>query len=144
MQQSFSTKSDALDFLDLRRFTLTLTQVIQLSPANFTTADQIHMVNAGGMDRESAFDTNAIGNAANRKGFADSAVALGNHGTFESLQAFPVAFDNLNPYAYSIAHIKLRSIAAQLLCFDGANQFIHLFVPPSLIDVLVPVLYPNG
>ena len=79
-QQSFQHKSDALDFLDLRRLALTFTQVVQLRPANFTTADQVHMVNAGRMDRESTFDTNAIGNAANRKGFTNAAVTLGNNG----------------------------------------------------------------
>ena len=144
MQQSLQHKSNALDFLDLRRLTLTFTQVVQLRPANFTTADQIHMVNAGRMDRESTFDTNAIGNAANRKGFSNAAVTLGNHGTFESLQTFTVAFNNLDPYAHGITHVKLGSIAAQLLCFDGTDQFIHCFVPPSLIDVHDPVVHPNG
>ena len=144
MQQSLQHKSNALDFLDLRRLTLTFTQVVQLRPANFTTADQIHMVNAGRMDRESTFNTNAIGNAANRKGFTNATITLGNHGAFKSLQTFTVAFNNLHPYANRITHIELGSIAAKLLGFDGTDQFIHCFVPPSLIDVHDPVVHPNG
>ena len=125
MQQSLQHKSNALDFLDLRRLTLTFTQVVQLRPANFTTADQIHMVNAGRMDRESTFNANTVRNTADGKGFTDATVTLGNNSTFERLQTLAVAFYNFDPYADGIADIKLREIAADLFRFDRADDFVH-------------------
>ena len=41
MQQSLQHKSNALDFLDLRRLTLTFTQIVQLRAANLTTTDDL-------------------------------------------------------------------------------------------------------
>ena len=84
--QLFVVKSDAFNFLDLGRFTLTFTQIIELCTTHLTMTDQIHMVHTGGIDRESTFYADTIGHPANSKCFADTAVAFCNDCAFESLQ----------------------------------------------------------
>ena len=117
--------SDAFDFLDLCSFSLAFTQIIQLCATNLTAADQIHMVNAGRMDRESSFNSDTVRNAANSESFTDSAVALGDNGAFESLQTLTVSFNDLYPDTDRVTDIELRYIAADLLCLDGTNNLIH-------------------
>ena len=141
---NLSGKSDAFDFLDLGRFALTITQIVELRAANLTVTDQIHMIDTGGIDRESTFNTDTVGHPANRKGFADAAVALGNDSAFESLQTFAVTFNNLYPHTYGITDVESGEITANLLRFDGTNNFIHPRMPPSLLDVRTPVPHPNG
>ena len=77
------------------------------------------------MDRESTFHANTVGYAANSECFTDSAVALGDNGSFESLQTFTVAFNNLNPYTHGITDVDFGQIAANLFCFDRADNFVH-------------------
>ena len=125
MQQFFSHKSDAFDFLNLGCLALTIAQIVQLGAANLTVTDQLNMVHTGRIDRESTFNTNAIGHTANRKCFTDAAIALGDNSAFESLQTFTVAFNNLHPYTYGITDVDLGQIAANLFCFDGADNFVH-------------------
>ena len=117
--------SDALDFFDLRGLTLPFTQIVQLRAADFTVTNQVNMVNTGGIDRERTFHADPVRHPANSKGFADAAVTLGNHSAFESLQTFTVSFNNFHPDTYSIADVESRKIAANLLCFDGADNIIH-------------------
>ncbi len=125
MQQSFPYKSDALDFLDLGRLALTLTEIVELRAANFTAAYQINMVHTGGIDRESTFYANTVGHAANSECLTDAAVALGDNSAFESLQTLAVPFNNLDPYAYSVTDVELGQIAADLFCFDGTDDLVH-------------------
>ena len=118
-------QSDAAYFLDLGGFALPFAQIVELRAADFTVPDHLHVVNARRMDGERAFYADAIGNAANREGFPDAAVTLGDHGAFESLQTFTGTFHNLDPHADCVAHVDLWKIAAQLLRLDGADNFVH-------------------
>ena len=111
-------RSYSLDFLDLGSLALTLTQVVELCSAHLTVPDHINMVDAGRVDRESTLDADAVGNAANGKRLADTAVPLRNHGAFERLKTFAVAFNNLDPDAYGITDTESRKIAANLLRLD--------------------------
>ena len=83
------------------------------------------MIHTGRIDRESTFNTNAIGNTTNSECFTDAAIALGNNSAFESLQTFAVAFNNLNPYTHGITDVDFGQIAANLFCFDRADNFVH-------------------
>ena len=114
LSSSFLHKSDAFDFLNLGRLALTITQIVQLGAANFTVADQFNVIHTGRVDRESTFNTNAIGYTANSESFTDAAVAFGNNSAFESLQTFTVAFNNLHPDSDGVTDVDLRQIAADL------------------------------
>ena len=118
-------ESDALDFLDLCRLALTSAQVIKLRAANLTATDQLNVIYAGRMDRESTLHSNAVRYATNSKCLPNAAVALGNDGSFKSLETFAVAFHDLYPDTHGITDIEVRKITPDLLRLDRTDDFIH-------------------
>ena len=94
-------------------------------PINSPRVDHVDLIHTGRIDRESTFNTNAVGNPADSKCLADTAVAFGNNSAFESLQTFTVAFNNLNPDPYGITDVELGQITANLFSLDGTDNFVH-------------------
>ena len=60
--------------------TNTVTQVIKLSAAYLTGTNQLYFIYIRGMNREHTLYPNAVRNAANGKGFGNTAVVAGNYG----------------------------------------------------------------
>ena len=118
-------KLHALDFLDLGRLALQGTQVVQLGATHLAVTDDLHMVHTGRMDRERTLDANAVGHAANRKGFAHAAVAHGNHSTLKRLKTLAAALHNLDLHAHGVANGDLGQIGTELRCFDRTDDFAH-------------------
>ena len=77
------------------------------------------------MQRERAFYANAVGYAANRKGFTDAAVAAGDHSAFKSLKTLAGSFHHLHENANGVTDAEFRQIGAELSLFDGTNDFTH-------------------
>lgn len=125
----------AADILDLGSLALQTAQVIELRTAHLTTTDDLHMVNAGRMQRERALYADAVADAANREGFAAGAVTAGNYSAFKRLKTFAVTFNNLNVHTHGVANVEFGPIGTELRLFDRLDDFAHLSVPPSLIDV---------
>ena len=93
---SFLHVKDLNSFFDLGSFTHTAAQIIQLCSANFTVADNFHLINDGRMHREYLFHTDAIRNAADGEGFFNTAMLLCNDSAFKNLNSFAATFFYLN------------------------------------------------
>ena len=83
------------------------------------------MVNTGGMQRESTFHADTVGNTTNGEGFPVGAVALGNHSTLKRLKTFAAAFHNLNEYPQGIADVEAGQIGTELRLLDRTDDFAH-------------------
>ena len=77
--------------------------------AHFTASYNINVYHVGGMQREGFFNADAIGQAANRKGFGDSAIFLADDCTFKHLNSFAVSFFNPVMDTNGIPNVKLRN-----------------------------------
>jgi len=91
-------------------FTLQLTEIVEFGAPDAARAHDIDMIDDGGMQRENALYTLPKADFANGDGFAQAGVLAGDHGSFESLQAFFVAFLNLDVDTDGIAGTKRRSL----------------------------------
>ena len=78
------------------------------------------------MYQECTFYADAIGNTANRKRFADTAVLTADDDTFKNLDTFAVSFDNLYMDLDCVARAECGNVAAKLFLFKYADD-IHFF-----------------
>ena len=100
-------------FLDLGGLAQTVTQIVQLCSANFTSPDDFNLVYNWRVQREDTFHTAAISNSSYSKGFVDAAVLLCDNGSFKNLDTALVAFLNSNVYLYGVADTKSRNFLLQ-------------------------------
>ena len=104
-------RSDVL--LDLSCLTNSVTQVVELSTANFTASDDLNLVNRRRMYREYSLDTAAVSNSADSECLADAAVLLSDNSTLEYLDSGLVTFNDLNMYLYRVTDIDNRHLGFQ-------------------------------
>ena len=86
----------------------TVTQIVQLRSANFTSPDDFNLVYNWRVQREDTFHTAAVSNSSYSKGFVDAAVLLCDNGSFKNLDTALVAFLNSNVYLFGVADTKSR------------------------------------
>jgi hypothetical protein len=87
-------------------FALQLTKIVEFGAPNAACANYIDMIDDGRVQRKNALYTLPEADLANGDGFAQAGILAGNHGSFESLQAFFVAFLNLDVDTDGIAGSK--------------------------------------
>ena len=100
------------DFFDAGRFAAEFADVIQLRAADASFADDFHLVDDFRMEREDAFHAVTEGDLADREGRAGAAVFLGDADTFEDLDAFLVAFLDLDVDFDGVARFEGREFEA--------------------------------
>ena len=76
------------EFLNLGALTDSVSQVVQLSAAYFTTAENVDVGTVRRMQREGLFHADPVCNAANGEGFGDAAAVLADDGAFKKLDSF--------------------------------------------------------
>src|SRR5690606_33430529 len=81
---------------DTSSFTGQVAQVVQFGAANITTTLQFYTVDQRRVSLEYTLNTFAVGDLANGESRVQTAVTLGNHDAFESLQTLFTTFFNTN------------------------------------------------
>ena len=76
------------------------------------------------MHGEDALDANAVRDLANGEGLADSAAALGDADTLESLESFLVTFADADVDTERVAGAERGDVAEPL--FLGFNEGVHM------------------
>ena len=101
----FCRLSDLL--LNLGSLTGAATQVEQLRTANLTAANNLNLLNEGGVHGEHALYANAVGRTANGKGLSHAAMLLGDYSALEGLDTLTLAFLDANGNANGVANFEL-------------------------------------
>ena len=115
----------ALGFLDLSSLTLQIAQIVELSTANLTLADNLNVIYTGGMHGESTLNADTVGNTADGERLTDAAIALGDNSTFKRLQTLAATFNYLHENANGVTDVELGHIGAELSLIDGTNDLTH-------------------
>ena len=111
-----------LDILfDFSSLANSVTQVVKLGSSDFALADHFHLLQVGGMDRESLFYAYAVGYAANGECLLDAAVLHSDDGALKDLNSFTVAFFDLGVHPNGVADAEVDSVRLQL----GFGQFFY-------------------
>ena len=103
-------------------FTNAITEVVQLSTADFTTAHNLNAGDTGGMEQKDSLDTNPLEGATDGDGLVNPTVAHCNNGAFVRLNPFFAALLDDDADANGVANVDCGKIALELLFFNGANN----------------------
>jgi len=112
---------------DLGSLAYATAQVVQLSTANLTAANNLELSNVRGMYREGLLYAYAVRNAANGYGLVYASVLLSNDDAFEYLNTLAVALLDLCVYLNGVADLQSGQIALELLLGQDFNE-IHFLV----------------
>ena len=104
--------------LNLRGFTGTASQIIELSASDFTLSHDLDMVDLGRMQGESSFHADTVRNLSDGEGLSDGAVSASDDDTVERLKSFLVTFDDLNVNLYAVAYAKIGKIGSHSFFFN--------------------------
>ena len=107
--------------LDLGSLAYTITQIVELSAAHFTLADNLDLLHRGGVQGEHLLYAHAVGHAADGNSLADTAVLLGDNSALEHLDTLTVAFLNTDVNTHGIAHIAGRGLVLLILVAELLN-----------------------
>ena len=117
-------KSDT--FLDLGRFTDSVTQVEQLRLANFTSADNLNMIYCRRIERPRFLNADAVGYTTYGEVLVYTATLALNDNAFEHLDTLPVALLDLGIYPYRITYVELADAFFHLGVFDFLDNVVHI------------------
>lgn len=107
-----------LIFDSCSRLAFARTEVVELGTANGTLAFHLDLRNTGRVDRENAFYTLTVGNAADGKVFVDTSALAANHNAGINLDTLLVAFNNASVDFDGVTHIEGLEVGLELLGFD--------------------------
>ncbi len=111
---------------DLGSLAYAAAQVVQLSTANLTAANNLELSNVRGMYREGLLYAYAVRNAANGYGLVYASVLLSNDDAFEYLNTLAVALLDLCVYLNGVADLQSGQIALELLLGQDFNEILFL------------------
>jgi hypothetical protein len=77
------------------------------------------------VEQERTLDANPVGDAADREGRLQAAVAQAHHDALEDLGALALAFDDVNVDADGVARAELRWGLFEVALFDSADEVDH-------------------
>src|SRR5207244_7287080 len=100
-------------FFDTRRFTRTLTQVVQLGAANITTALDFDRSDQRRIQLERTLNAFTGRNLTHDEVGIQAAIATGNHDTFVSLGTLARTFNHVDADDNGIAWCEIRNTFAE-------------------------------
>ena len=119
------TRIELVDLLlNLGSLTNAVTQVVQLSAAHLTNADNLDTGYVGGVQGEGLLHATTVGNTADGEGLRDAAAVLGDNGTLEDLDSLAVALFDLVLDTNGVTDLEGGDSLLQLLIGKSLNQ-IH-------------------
>ena len=126
-------KSDT--FLDLGRFTDSVTQVEQLRLANFTSADNLNMIYCRRIERPRFLNADAVGYTTYGEVLVYTATLALNDNAFEHLDTFSRTFNDTGIDTQCVTYTECRYVVLKLLIFNLFDDFgIHELTLLSLQD----------
>jgi hypothetical protein len=108
----------AFNFLDAGGFTAKLANVIELGSADTSGADNLNLIDHGGVEWENAFHTMAERNLSDSERCARSAMFHSNADAFKNLDTFFVAFLDFDVNLDGVPRFEIRDTLTHLLFFD--------------------------
>jgi hypothetical protein len=99
-------------------------EVIQLCAADSAGSNHVDMVHNGSVQGEDALYALTETHFPNSDSFAHAFIVAGDHGAFECLEAFFIAFLNLYVDTNSVSGSKLRVIRAPVFCDDLSQRWV--------------------
>ena len=97
-------------FFDLCRFTDSVAQIVQLASADFTGTDKLNLCHIGRIHGEYSLNADAVGNAANGKGFGNAAAFDRDDSAFKHRNSFSFPFADCDMYLDNIANLNVGSV----------------------------------
>ncbi len=101
-------------FFEAGGFAFEGTEVIEFRAADAARANDIDVIDGAAMKWEDALDALAEANFSNGDGVAEAGVIACNEGAFENLDAFLIAFLDLDVDLQSIARTEDRNIRSEV------------------------------
>lgn len=117
---------DAL--FNLCLLTNAVTEVIELSSANFTLADSCNRDDGRRMNGENLFAANTVGNTTDSNGLIDAAMLSCNDSAFECLSTLTAAFFNLYENTDGVANVHLGEFGLHVALIKSFDK-IHFRIP---------------
>ena len=77
-------------------FTNAVAEEVKFGAADFAAAQNLDVVDAGGVDEENSFYTDSLKNAADGDGFGEAGAAFGDDGAFVGLDTLFSAFNDFD------------------------------------------------
>lgn len=105
-------------------FTNAVAEEVKFGAADFAAAQDLDVVDAGGVDEEDSFDSDSLEDAADGDGFGEAAAAFGDDGAFVGLDAFFAAFYDFDCDFYCVSDLDVGEVGFELFRFYGANYFL--------------------
>lgn len=109
-------------FFDFGGFADSVAQIEQFCSSDFTFSYYLNRLNVGRMERESFFGTDAERYTANGEGLADTAVSLGDDGSFKNLSSDSCAFNDAAVNFNAVAYVERRDVFLLKLLFCKSLQ----------------------
>lgn len=129
-------------FLNLCRLTVSVTQIVKLSTANFTASDSLYLNNIGRVNGESFFNTYTVGNTSNGECLGNTAVLLADNGTLKELDSFSGSFFDSVVNSYNVTNLYLGDFCFELLICESLD-YIHFKAPPSFFSGSLEMFMPK-
>src|SRR3954471_2065775 len=101
-------------FLDLRRFSDAITEVVELRPADVAAGDDLDLGEDRRVHREGALDADAEAHLAHGEGLAGAAALAADDRALEDLDPLTGAFDHAHVDLQAVAGSELGNVVAQL------------------------------
>ncbi len=101
-------------FNQRRAFSKAAAEISELGAARFALSFDLDFFDARRMQREHAFHSFAVADAAHRKHFIQAASPPAHDNAGKNLDAFLVAFDDLGVNANGIAYAEARAVFAEI------------------------------
>jgi hypothetical protein len=108
-----------------RFFAFATAEIIQLCATRLAFRFDLNLGDAGGVERENALDTFAVGNTANGKCFVQTATLATNHDPGKDLNSLLISLDDASVHANTVADLEGRAVAFLLLFFDNIENAVH-------------------
>ena len=113
-----------LRFFDASSFAREFPHVGDLVAADFTVLDHFDLGDRGGVDRESAFDTDTSGDLADGEGRGDPRAAALHNDAFEDLVTFLLVLDDADVDLDGVAAREIGNILAKLTGGDLIDKIV--------------------
>ena len=92
-------------------------------------SDGFNLCNIGGMNGEYPFNSNAVRNAANGKGFGNARALAGDNGSFKNLNSFFVTLANLDMNLNGVTNFNAGKLGFKRI-LSNQLECIHCNFPP--------------